>query len=54
MESKMYKWEMAYNVMRPYGVWTAISQLNFPLAITTSMILGVVITGNTVVLKALF
>lgn len=51
MESRIYKNEAAYSVMRPYGVWAIISPFNFPLAITTTMTLGAVITGNTVVVK---
>ncbi|MCY0859752.1 MAG: L-glutamate gamma-semialdehyde dehydrogenase [Sulfolobaceae archaeon] len=51
MESRIYKNEIAYSVMRPYGVWAIISPFNFPLAITTTMTLGAVITGNTAVVK---
>ncbi|MEM3972643.1 MAG: aldehyde dehydrogenase family protein [Saccharolobus sp.] len=51
MESRIYKNEKAYSVMRPYGVWFVISPFNFPLAITTTMSLGAIITGNTAVIK---
>mgnify|MGYP001772571900 CR=1 FL=1 len=51
MESRIYKNERAYSVMRPYGTWLIITPFNFPLAITTTMTLGALITGNTVVVK---
>ena len=51
MESKIYKNEKAFSVMRPYGVWFVISPFNFPLAITTTMSLGAIITGNTAIIK---
>ena len=51
MESRLYKGEHPYSVMRPYGVWAVISPFNFPLAITATMTLGAVLTGNTAVLK---
>ncbi len=38
-------------VMRPYGTWAVICPFNFPLAITTGMTTGALITGNTAVLK---
>lgn len=37
--------------LRPYGVWAVICPFNFPLAITTGMTVGALLTGNTVVLK---
>lgn len=43
--------EYTKSVMRPFGVWAAICPFNFPVAITTGMIVGALITGNTVVLK---
>ncbi|BFH73003.1 L-glutamate gamma-semialdehyde dehydrogenase [Sulfurisphaera javensis] len=51
MESRIVKGEKAYSVMRPYGTWLIISPFNFPLAITTTMTLGALLTGNTVVVK---
>ena len=38
-------------LLRPYGVWGVICPFNFPLAITTGMTVGALLTGNTVVLK---
>jgi 1-pyrroline-5-carboxylate dehydrogenase len=43
--------EYTKSVMRPFGVWAAVCPFNFPVAITTGMIVGALITGNTVVLK---
>jgi len=37
--------------LRPYGVWAVICPFNFPLAISTGMTVGALITGNTVVVK---
>jgi delta-1-pyrroline-5-carboxylate dehydrogenase (EC 1.5.1.12) len=51
MDSRMYKNEHSYSVMKPYGSWAVIAPFNFPLAITTTMALGAVITGNTAVIK---
>ncbi|MEM4912309.1 MAG: aldehyde dehydrogenase family protein, partial [Metallosphaera sp.] len=51
MEGRIIKGEKAYSVMRPYGCWLVISPFNFPLAITATMALGAVITGNTAVIK---
>jgi 1-pyrroline-5-carboxylate dehydrogenase len=38
-------------LLRPYGVWAVICPFNFPLAITTGMTTGVLLTGNSAVLK---
>lgn len=38
-------------LLRPYGAWAVICPFNFPLAITAGMTTGVLITGNTAVLK---
>jgi 1-pyrroline-5-carboxylate dehydrogenase len=38
-------------VARPYGVWVVISPFNFPFMLANGMILGALITGNTVVFK---
>ncbi|MEM2855512.1 MAG: aldehyde dehydrogenase family protein [Candidatus Nitrosocaldaceae archaeon] len=46
-----YADEENYSVMRPYGTFAVISPFNFPIAITTGMCTGALITGNTVVLK---
>lgn len=43
--------EECTSVLKPYGVWAVISPFNFPLAITTGMSTGAMITGNTIVLK---
>ncbi len=43
--------EDCVSVLKPYGVWAVISPFNFPLAITTGMSTGAMITGNTIVLK---
>jgi 1-pyrroline-5-carboxylate dehydrogenase len=43
--------EVNYSVLRPYGVWAVIAPFNFPVALTTGMIAGALIAGNTVVLK---
>jgi len=51
MEGRIYKNERGVSVMRPYGPWLIISPFNFPLAITATMALGALITGNTVVIK---
>ncbi|HJX04834.1 MAG TPA: aldehyde dehydrogenase family protein, partial [Thermoplasmata archaeon] len=39
------------SVLRPLGVVGVISPFNFPLAITTGMVTGALITGNAVILK---
>ena len=51
MESRILKNERANSVLRPYGAWLILSPFNFPLAITTTMSLGALITGNTIVIK---
>ncbi len=43
--------ESNVSVLKPYGVWGVISPFNFPLAISTGMSTGAIITGNTAVLK---
>lgn len=35
----------------PYGVWGVIAPFNFPLALSTGMVAGALVTGNTVVFK---
>lgn len=39
------------DVMRPFGVWTVVAPFNFPVALATGMTAGVLVTGNTAVLK---
>ncbi len=43
--------ERTRSVLKPYGVWSIIAPFNFPLAITCGMTAGVIVTGNTAVLK---
>ncbi len=43
--------ERSKSVMKPYGVWGVISPFDFTAALTIGMCTGVLITGNTVVLK---
>lgn len=43
--------EYSKTVLKPYGVWGVIAPFNFPLAITTGMTTGALITGNTAILK---
>lgn len=49
--NSIYENEKNKSVMKPYGVWIVISPFNFPVAILTGMLTGVIITGNTAVLK---
>ncbi|MEM3293464.1 MAG: aldehyde dehydrogenase family protein [Metallosphaera sp.] len=51
MEGRIVRGEKGVSVMRPYGAWLIISPFNFPLAITATMTLGALMTGNTVVVK---
>lgn len=46
-----YPDERSKSVLKPYGVWGVIPPFNFPLAITAGMNSGVMIAGNTAVLK---
>lgn len=39
------------SVLRPYGVWAVIAPWNFPIALSTGMVAGALIAGNTVVFK---
>ncbi|MGC8497039.1 MAG: aldehyde dehydrogenase family protein [Thermoplasmata archaeon] len=39
------------SILKPYGVWGVIAPFNFPMAITTGMTTGALITGNTAILK---
>jgi len=43
--------EICKVVARPYGVWVVISPFNFPFMLANGMMLGALITGNTVVFK---
>ncbi|MDW8360162.1 MAG: aldehyde dehydrogenase family protein [Candidatus Caldarchaeum sp.] len=38
-------------VARPYGVWVVISPFNFPFMLANGMMMGALMTGNTVVFK---
>jgi len=39
------------SLLRPYGVWAVVGPWNFPLALSTGMSVGALVTGNTVVYK---
>src|SRR4029079_19096900 len=39
------------SVMRPYGVWAALSPFHFPLALAAGPAGGALVAGNTVVFK---
>jgi 1-pyrroline-5-carboxylate dehydrogenase len=39
------------SVLRPLGVFGVISPFNFPIAITTGMVTGALVTGNAAILK---
>ena len=43
--------ETTMSVLVPYGVWGVIAPFNFPLALSTGMVTGALVTGNTVVFK---
>jgi 1-pyrroline-5-carboxylate dehydrogenase len=43
--------ESAKNVMLPFGAWAIICPFNFPFGITLGMTTGVLLTGNTAVVK---
>jgi 1-pyrroline-5-carboxylate dehydrogenase len=43
--------ERASNVFLPYGPWAVICPFNFPFGISMGMLAGVLITGNTAVIK---
>lgn len=43
--------EETWSVARPYGVWVVISPFNFPLMLANGMMIGALLTGNTVVWK---
>jgi len=43
--------EGAKNVMLPFGAWAIICPFNFPFGITLGMTTGVLLTGNTAVVK---
>lgn len=43
--------EKTLSVLIPYGVWGVIAPFNFPLALSTGMMAGALVTGNTVVFK---
>ncbi|MET4638893.1 aldehyde dehydrogenase family protein [Mycetocola sp. 2940] len=43
--------ELNIDLLVPYGVFGVIAPFNFPVALSAGMMLGALITGNTVVLK---
>jgi 1-pyrroline-5-carboxylate dehydrogenase len=43
--------EETRSVLRPFGAWLVISPFNFPLALAAGMSSGVLIAGNTAILK---
>ncbi len=43
--------DKAESILRPLGVLGVISPFNFPIAITTGMVTGALVTGNAVILK---
>jgi 1-pyrroline-5-carboxylate dehydrogenase len=43
--------EINHSVLRSYGVWIVISPFNFPVALLTGMLAGVLLGGNTAVFK---
>jgi 1-pyrroline-5-carboxylate dehydrogenase len=43
--------EQIHDVLRPFGPWAVVAPFNFPIALTTGMTAGVLVTGNTAVLK---
>ncbi len=43
--------EKTLSVLVPYGVWGVIAPFNFPMALSTGMVAGALVTGNTVVFK---
>jgi 1-pyrroline-5-carboxylate dehydrogenase len=46
-----YPNERCRSVMKPYGVFSVICPFNFPVAITTGMTAGALVTGNTAIMK---
>ncbi len=43
--------EQIRDVMRPFGAWAVVGPFNFPVALSTGMTAGVLVSGNTAVLK---
>jgi 1-pyrroline-5-carboxylate dehydrogenase len=43
--------QVTFTTLRPYGVWAVIAPWNFPLALSTGMTSGAMVTGNSVVFK---
>jgi 1-pyrroline-5-carboxylate dehydrogenase len=43
--------EIARNVFLPYGPWAVVCPFNFPFGISMGMLTGVLVTGNTAVIK---
>jgi len=49
--SRLTPQEETRSVLRPYGVWAVISPFNFPAALAGGPLGGVLVAGNTAVLK---
>ncbi|HKM75618.1 MAG TPA: aldehyde dehydrogenase family protein [Candidatus Bathyarchaeia archaeon] len=43
--------QQTMSILRPYGVWAVIAPWNFPLALSTGMTAGALVTGNVIVFK---
>ena len=43
--------ERNVSVLRPFGVWAVVAPFNFPVALSTGMLAGALVAGNTVVFK---
>jgi len=43
--------EETKSILRPFGAWMVISPFNFPLALAAGMSAGVLVAGNTAILK---
>ena len=43
--------QVAWSVLKPYGVFAVISPFNFPVSLATGMAAAVLLTGNTAVFK---
>src|SRR5262249_36093676 len=49
--SRLTPQEETRSILRPYGVWAVISPFNFPAALAGGPLGGVLLAGNTAVLK---
>lgn len=43
--------ERNVSILKPLGVWAVVAPFNFPMALSTGMIAGALVAGNTVVFK---